>query len=192
MMYLTLFNQIMNSHVFKKYIKIVSISLCFIIFNFYFLYAELNKLIKSRNQSLKLHQNERQQGVSQEAFLPGSHFLTQHLADQAKHFESAKIIDSNTLDFFQRIQRKPFDVNCRYVVEWDESEMRNAKRALYQWRSSQQTGRDDQLPDSNFIFNNSYCSMFRSLRGYDNYEITEVLKMYSSQIELNFNFFLKV
>ena len=174
MTFLTLFNQIMNSHVFKKYIKIVSISLCLIIFNFYFLYAELNNLVKSRNQSLKLHQNERQQNALHEASFK-SHFLTQHLADQAKHFESAKIIDTNTLAFFQRIQRKPFDVNCRYVVEWDEAEMRNAKRALYQWRL---TGGDHQLPDSNFIFNKSYCSMFRSLRGYDNYEITEVLTMF--------------
>ena len=88
-----------------------------------------------------------------------------------------KIIDSKSLDFFKRIQRQTYNVKCKSLIEWDENETRNAKRILHKLKSN-----SNQLvpilPDSNFVFNESQCDLFKELRGYNSHFISEFEKKF--------------
>jgi len=83
-----------------------------------------------------------------------------------------KIIDSKSLNFFKRIQRPNYDVKCKSLIEWDENETRNAKRVLHKLKSNSNQ-LVPVLPDSNFIFNESKCDLFKELRGYNAHYISE-------------------
>jgi hypothetical protein len=105
--------------------------------------------------------------------------------------EFAKIIDAKSLQFYKRIQRPSYEINCQKLIEWEESEVRKSKRALFKLKSlnnmddyvadagSNATSDSQQLmsmsipmlPDSNFVFEKSMCKLFRELRGYDSYII---------------------
>ncbi len=92
-------------------------------------------------------------------------------------FELAKIIDSTSLEFFKRIQRKDYQVNCQALIEWNEEEHRKAKRILFKLRNSFARERESatskpipMLPDSNFVFDKSMCELYKELRGYQQYK----------------------
>ncbi len=102
---------------------------------------------------------------------------TKKFNEKLKVFNKAKVIDEKNLEFFKLIQRHKYEIDCKSIMEWDEAEARKAKRLLYQLRIN--NGIDYRnaiplLPDSNFIFDRSVCSYFRSIRGYNNYTITRL------------------
>lgn len=82
--------------------------------------------------------------------------------EQLKLFKSAKIIDNKNLEFFKQIQRRRYNVNCRSIVEWNETEVRTAKRLLYQIGNDQNGNYHvPLLPDENFIFEEPLCNYYR-------------------------------
>ena len=83
-----------------------------------------------------------------------------------------KIIDSKSLNFFKRIQRQTYNVKCKSLIEWDENETRNAKRILHKLKSNHNQ-LVPVLPDSNFVFNETQCDLFKELRGYNSHYISE-------------------
>lgn len=96
--------------------------------------------------------------------------------EQLKVFNEAKVIDDKNLEFFKLIQRRRYsEIDCRLVIEWDESEIRKAKRLLYQLKNHGNFYRKDipLLLDSNFIFDRSMCRYYRSIRGFESYPTTK-------------------
>lgn len=96
--------------------------------------------------------------------------------EQLKVFNEAKVIDDKNLEFFKLIQRRKYsEIDCRLVIEWDENEIRKAKRLLYQLKNHGNMYRKDipLLLDSNFIFDRSMCRYYRSIRGYESYPTTK-------------------
>lgn len=83
--------------------------------------------------------------------------------EQLKMFKSAKVIDNNSLSFYKQIQRRKYNVDCRSIVEWDVSEMRQAKRELFRIRKNSELRNQfvPLIPDSNFIFEKSMCEYYR-------------------------------
>ena len=84
-----------------------------------------------------------------------------------------KIIDSKSLDFYNKIQRRSYDVNCKSLIEWDEAETQKAKRILHKLRPNNNNKLIPLLSDSNFIFNESQCELFKTLRGYNSHVVTD-------------------
>lgn len=100
---------------------------------------------------------------------------------QWNEFELSKILDSKSLEFFKQVQRRPYDVNCRNLIEWNEDEVRKAKRILFKLNNLNSGAARKNisvdpdvnelfsiplLGDENFIFPESKCRLFRELRGY--------------------------
>ncbi len=97
---------------------------------------------------------------------------------QITEFQSASVLDESSLAFFQRIQRHKYNLDCRSVVEWNETELNSAKRLLYQLKSEVSNQQVPVLPNSNFEFPNSKCDYFKKIRGYNTRPVSE--------FELNF------
>lgn len=104
--------------------------------------------------------------------------------------EMSKNMDAKSLEFYKQIQRRPYDVNCRNLIEWNEDEVRKAKRILFKLNNlnSNRAGAGRRigqiapenelsnsiplLSDENYRFPASKCRLFRELRGYDRYNKT--------------------
>jgi beta-1,3-galactosyl-O-glycosyl-glycoprotein beta-1,6-N-acetylglucosaminyltransferase len=94
-------------------------------------------------------------------------------------------MDTKTLEFYKQIQRRPYDVNCRKLIEWNEDEVRKAKRILFKLHNlnSATNNKNDLdhtelysiplLSDDNFRFPDTKCRLFRDLRGYNKYKVTD-------------------
>lgn len=87
--------------------------------------------------------------------------------------DPTNIKNEKSINFSKKIQREVYTINCQSIIEWDENEIRNAKRLLFKLKGSQDAKNSVEnnhialLPDSNYIFDQSMCSLFRELRGYD-------------------------
>ena len=178
-----------NTRLVRAYIRLIS-RLVYIAFLLCLVIMFIFSAIFYHDESRKIfqHNNEKETNYDETERREGE-FLNSHLKNSnsnKQNFAQAKIIDSNLLDFFKSIQRDNYDVSCQKLIEWDESETRKAKRIIFKLRSLNSIGISDSsslnsiatLPDSNFIFNKSMCTLFKDLRGYNNYGIHE--------FELNF------
>lgn len=90
-------------------------------------------------------------------------------------------MDAKTLEFYKQVQRHSYDVNCRNLIEWNEEEVRKAKRILFKLNNlnlnrpranliedeNQHLYSIPLLSDENFRFPESKCRLYRQLRGYD-------------------------
>ena len=92
---------------------------------------------------------------------------------QLEGFKKAKIIDENNLKFFRRVQRQKYNVNCHGLLEWNEQDIRNTKRQLFQIKSSSISDSVPLLQDENFIFDKSMCKYYKSVRGFNKFQITD-------------------
>jgi hypothetical protein len=179
--------QTTNTRQFRKYLRVllrlvvVAILLWLLMFNVYALFYKLDEIFNSNKK--------RPNDINNENSLNNKRSGSQlsKLNDNSKNygkrneFELAKIIDSNSLEFFKKVQRRDYDVNCQSLIEWNEDEHRKAKRILYKLKNlnydldSKKYKNDNKiiplLPDSNFVFDKSMCSLFKELRGYDQYQI---------------------
>lgn len=170
--------QFTNTRQFRKYARvlarlvIIAIALWVLIFNIYALMYKLEDSIDVNKTTKKVNfLNDTDDSNKKDS---GS--------NKKDPFEMAKIIDHRSLEFFKKIQRPTYDVNCKLLIEWDEDEIRKAKRILFKLRNlnndpdnSEKSGTSliPSLSDSNFIFDESMCPLFRELRGYDNHQITD-------------------
>ena len=84
------------------------------------------------------------------------------------------------MEFFKKVQRQNYAINCQNLIEWDEDEVRKAKRLLHKLKtqSGEKNSEVATLPDTNYIFEESRCELYRHLRGYDTYRITEFEKKF--------------
>lgn len=73
--------------------------------------------------------------------------------------------------FLNKVQRNQYNINCQSIIEWDENEIRNAKKILYKLKSEENITKIDLIPDFNYVFDKSMCNLFKQLRGYDSYKI---------------------
>ena len=89
---------------------------------------------------------------------------------------------NEALEFVNKVQRPKYDVNCKQILEFNETEIQIAKRILSQLKiKSNISGNYDYipaLPDSNFIFDKSMCNVYKQLRGFDSYKITDFEKRF--------------
>jgi hypothetical protein len=72
-------------------------------------------------------------------------------------------------DYSQRFSRKKYDIDCRKILQLEKSEISRAKALLKNLTDEHGLAL---LPDSNFIFNKSMCSIFRSSREYDRFNVS--------------------
>lgn len=193
--------QAFKSRVVRRYMRVlirsilIAVLVWLLLFFYTFVYkfeksirTSLNRLLFSdedNNKQLAPAERQNQNSINSEWGVYGNL--------KKNEFELAKIIDGKSLEFLKQIERRPYDVNCRSLIEWDEAEVRRAKRILYKLRNLNRlknnpdnsqmldTEPDQLIPlvnDENFIFPDSKCALFRDLRGYDKHKIDD--------LELNF------
>jgi len=80
--------------------------------------------------------------------------------------------------FKQLIQRDKYEnVNCESIFELNRQEIDKAKDILNKLRNETKIKKGSQdiplLPDTNFVFGKSRCALFRDLRGYDKYQVSQ-------------------
>jgi hypothetical protein len=160
--------------------------------------TNLNKLLNG-GDSHRLNGEQQHKRLAADALDVNSNnrLDLRHNLNKKNEFELAKIIDGKSLEFLKQIERRPYDVNCQHLIEWNEDEVRRAKRILFKLKNLNNNNpnlemldnlgaikRDESasaiplIDDENFIFPGAQCRLFRELRGYDHYK--------TSTFELNF------
>ncbi len=88
---------------------------------------------------------------------------------EQKKFFIQELEQQRQIDKFKRkIEQKKYNVSCRKIFEMNVQEIGRAKNKLSRMRQRKnKTKRLKLLPDANFIFNRSQCSLFRKIRGYN-------------------------
>lgn len=190
------FKQKTSSRQFRRYVRVltrlilIAVIVWLFLFVFYAFLAKIEKYIRSQIGQLFAKPSEDSEKIR---------FLQSYVLSRSEdglvfnpkqnNFQLAKIIDRKTLEFFKKIQRISYDVNCQNLIEWDETEVRKAKRILFKLKNlnnqylkslndRQNLGFIPTLPEENFLFDNSMCKLFRDLRGYDTYKITNFEKRF--------------
>ncbi len=71
-------------------------------------------------------------------------------------------------EFKRKVQRAKYEVNCRGIFEMNTLEITRAKNVLSKIKTYKNTTTKVKLlPNKNFIFDKSECSLFKSIRGYE-------------------------
>ncbi len=83
------------------------------------------------------------------------------------NFYSDIFTRGNTFDL-AKITREKYDLNCKLIFEMDNVEIRRGLNLTRQINATASL-----LPDSNFIFPTSKCSVYKELRGFNSYKITK-------------------
>ena len=79
--------------------------------------------------------------------------------------------NTNELELFQRkISNVQFKnkIDCKLVFKNDKNEIKKAEKLIVQFASEIKT-----INDEKYIFDKSYCALFRQIRGYDSHPIKE-------------------
>lgn len=190
------FKQKTNSRQFRRYVRVltrlilIAVLVWLFLVIFYAFLAEIEKYVRSQFKHLFSKPSYDSEKIK---FLE-SYVLSRSddgliLNPRQNNFELAKVIDRKTLEFFKKVQRITYDVNCQNLIEWDETEVRKAKRILFKLKNlnnqhlsslndRQNLGFIPTLPEENFVFDKSMCKLFRDLRGYDTYKITNFEKKF--------------
>ncbi|RNA41305.1 beta-1-3-galactosyl-O-glycosyl-glyco beta-1-6-N-acetylglucosaminyltransferase 3-like, partial [Brachionus plicatilis] len=184
------FKQKTSSRQFRRYIRVltrlilIAVLVWLFLFVFYAFLAEMEKYVRTQFRHLFFqpsHDSEKIKFLQSYVLSRSDNGLV--LNPKQNNFQLAKVIDRKTLEFFKKIQRINYDVNCQSLIEWDETEVRKAKRILFKLKNlnnqhlsslnaRQNLGFIPPLAEENFLFDQSMCKLFRDLRGYDNYKIT--------------------
>ncbi|CAF0812376.1 unnamed protein product [Brachionus calyciflorus] len=176
------FKQKSKTRQFRRYVRVltrlilIAILVWLFLFVFYAFLVEFEKFLRKQIKSLF---------SDSEIKIPETFSIDRNDVD----FKDPKYIDRKSLEFFERIQRITYEVNCQSLIEWDEFEVRKAKRILFKLKNLnnehltkindvQKLGLIPTLPNENYVFDKSMCKLFRELRGYDSYKITSFEKTF--------------
>ena len=166
-----------NGRLFRRYARVfircilIAVLVWILLFFYAFVY-KFEKLLRKNMTKLFnsiISKEEQQEAAEMASSL--SLFDDTNLNLRKNEFELSKILDSKSLEFLKQVQRRPYDVNCQKLIEWDEEEVRKAKRILFKLSNlntdNKKTSKIPLLSDDNFRFPESKCKLFRKLRGYD-------------------------
>lgn len=172
--------QTTNTRLFRRYARVlircilIAVLVWVLLFFYAFVY-KFEKLLKNNMNKLFssiISKDSEVDGLQADGiYLEGSYRNNLNL--RKNEFELSKILNPKSLDFFKQIQRRPYDINCQNLIEWNEDEVRKAKRILFKLNNLNSNGRKTSnnkialLSDENFLFPESKCRLFRELRGYD-------------------------